>query len=414
MLCFSLCLTVCGVAVSAANNEYTDGFIYTSGAPIYFGYDSTKVNFFEGYFPASFSGGSDEKDQITDTVRNFRILGEPVSFPADTQCTILNSTPMYIEVLFSCPESLTLTLSNDDNDYCSVNGILYFSRTHDGSSPVSVNANPYNFKFLCDDTDVDCDDGQLSCGSYEVQHYFGFRYLFNRFSYQFTDESAGEITMILGSFFTGTMSFDLPVSDDDLLGSIYDSIVVNTGVLQEINGKLTAIQTSTTQISNDVSDMKGQLENESSFIWSAFGNKVSSTLESLFVPSQQDIEDVKTGFDELAKDKLGGAYTAMETVEDTVSDISMKLNNPSASEGIEFPGISVPLGGDVGTVTLAEAQTVTLPTEMTAILHPVAGTIISLVCGLGTFNVLKDMVECFLSGFSYAGYLHRNKGRSDE
>lgn len=152
--------------------------------------------------------------------------------------------------------------------------------------------------------------------------------------------------------YSGSVNY-IEIISDDL------SVVISNQ--EQIINIMDSMQVDLSSIESSVVDTNQQLQDESSSIWSAFGNKVSSTLESLFVPSQQDIEEVKTGFDELAKDKLGGAYTAMETVEDTVSDISMKLNNPSASEGIEFPGISVPLGGDVGTVTLADAQTVTLP-----------------------------------------------------
>lgn len=217
------------------------------------------------------------------------------------------------------------------------------------------------------------------------------------------------------------ISTNYTFSDPDYVEGIFNEVTVNTGILQEINGTLTDIKTSTTQISADISDIKDtvtdtseQLQNPSSNIWQAAGSAISSTIESLFVPSTEDIESVKQGFDDLAKDKLGGAYTAMETVDDTITQVNAKLNNPSAAEGIEFPGISVPLGGEVGTVTLAERQMVTLPTALTAVLHPLAGTIVSIICGLGTFNVLKDMVECFLSGYSFAEYLHRNKGGSDE
>lgn len=189
-----------------------------------------------------------------------------------------------------------------------------------------------------------------------------------------------------------------------------DRIEIN---IDNIETSIENIEEGVVNIQGTVTDMKEQLEDPDSSIWDAAGEKISSTLEDLFVPTPEDIGTVKDGFDQLSKDKLGGAYTAMETVEDTVRDVTKKLHNPNPNVAIEFPGISVPLGGDIGIVTLAEEQPVTLPTELTAILHPVAGTIFSIICGLGTFNVLKDMVECFLSGYSYAAYLHRNKGGSD-
>lgn len=193
------------------------------------------------------------------------------------------------------------------------------------------------------------------------------------------------------------------------------------GQLDGISQDVTVIKSATIQINDNVveikeelQDLTNQFEDPESNIWQAAGQAIKDSITSLFVPSQAEIEEVKQGFDDLAKDKLGGAYTAMETVDQTITQVNDKLNNPSAAEGVEFPGISVPLGGDVGTVTIAEPQMVTLPLQLTSILHPVAGTIISIVVGLGTFNTLKDMVECFLSGYSYSEFLHRSKVRDDE
>lgn len=235
----------------------------------------------------------------------------------------------------------------------------------------------------------------------------------------------------------GEFMFEINATGEGVekLPTVSDKIDIIEGQIDEVTGQLEEIHTTVVDIQegvgqiveqidhisgtvdnidSTVTDTSNQLKDPNSSIWQAAGSAISGVIEDLFVPSQEDITEVKQGFDELAKDKLGGAYTAMETVDDTIRDVTNKLNSPNPDVAIEFPGISVPLGGDVGTVVLAERQFVTLPTELTAILHPLAGTIFSIVCGLGTFNVLKDMVECFLSGFSYAGYLHRNRGGSDE
>ena len=116
----------------------------------------------------------------------------------------------------------------------------------------------------------------------------------------------------------------------------------------------------------------------------------------------------------MASEKLGGANQAVEIVNSGVQSVTNKLKNPGNSPGVEFPGISVPLGGDVGTVTLAASQTVTIPEEITSVLYPVAGVIIPIVCVIWTIRQCTDMVECFMSGMSYAEFLHRNSDQEDE
>ncbi len=192
--------------------------------------------------------------------------------------------------------------------------------------------------------------------------------------------------------------------------SINDNVVVNTGILQEINGTLTEIKTSTATIQNDVSEIKNGLQDSNSSIWGAFKDSVSG----LFVPSSADLEGVKNGFDQLAQEKLGGAYQTIELVDNGVQGVVNKLKNPGSSPGVEFPGISVPLGGDVGTVTLAASQTVTIPEQITSVLYPVAGVIIPIVCVIWTIRQCTDMVECFMSGMSYAEFLHRNSDKEDD
>lgn len=422
-VCFSVCLIVCVSPVLAANDEYTSGVIYpeSSLAIRYLtaGYD---LDILSGYFPATFS--SDDMYDPSQYKRNFSVAGDVLPHASGSYSfTVTTPSQFYIEVLYSVPASLTMDIAQWNTSFfpsiqcqfgvgvpTQATAFDKFVRAEDISLVVDSDLTPLSLK----------DSAILSffipTGSYNVTRYWGYRFYFNPLSIS----STNSVDLIPKLNWTESQLV-YTFSDPDYLGDIKDNVTVNTGVLQEINGTLKEIQTSTTQIQVDLSDIKDtvsdthdQLENPNSNIWQAAGSAISGAIESLFVPSEQDIANVKQGFDDLAQDKLGGAYTAMETVEDTITQVNDKLNNPSAAEGVEFPGIAVPLGGEVGTVVLAERQMVTLPMELTAILHPLGGTIISIIAGLGTFNVLKDMVECFLSGFSYAEYLHRNKGGSDE
>ena len=197
-----------------------------------------------------------------------------------------------------------------------------------------------------------------------------------------------------------------PATLDDILESI---TVIQTS-LDGLTQQVTEINVKTGVIQETVVDMKNQLEDSNSSIWGAFKESVSG----LFVPSSSDLESVKKGFDQLAQDKLGGAYQTVELVDNGVQSVVNKFKNPGSSPGVEFPGISVPLGGDVGTVTLAASQTVTIPEEITGVLYPVAGVIIPIVCVIWTIRQCTDMVECFMSGMSYAEFLHRNSDKEDD
>ena len=410
MLCCLLCLTVCAVPALAGNNQYTDGFLYWSNnanIQIYDGVDL--VNLLNGYFPATIS--ADGGETINDDYRNFVIRGRPfdVYTENDTQWAF-NS--MYVEVLFSVPAPLTVSVGgvasslqgsvmgylqlvglNSSGDYVYIGDTAYSSRidcVYD-SDYVSTSGGPTSFK--------------VTSGTYDVKRYFGYRYYFDSF-HETKSSRLPQWVLALSSNFNGKYVF----SDPDYVQGIYDEVTVNTGVLQEINGKLTEIQTSTTQIQSDVSDIKVGLQNSNSSIWGAFKDSVSG----LFVPSSSDLEGVKNGFDQLAQDKLGGAYQTVELVDNGVQSVVNKFKNPGSSPGVEFPGISVPLGGDVGTVTLAASQTVTIPEEITGVLYPVAGVIIPIVCVIWTIRQCTDMVECFMSGMSYAEFLHRNSDKEDD
>lgn len=196
--------------------------------------------------------------------------------------------------------------------------------------------------------------------------------------------------------------------------TVLDEILISVknieGDISSIKSSVTNIEQGVVNLNSTVTDMSTQLQDSNSGIWQSFKDSVSS----VFVPSSQDLESVKSGFDQLAQDKLGGAYQTVELVDNGVQSVVDKFKNPGSSPGVEFPGISVPLGGDVGTVTLAASQTVTIPEQITSVLYPVAGVIIPIVCVIWTIRQCADMVECFMSGMSYAEFLHRNSDEEDD
>ena len=408
-LCCLLCLTVCAVPALAGNEQYTDGFLYWSNNArinIFDGVDS--FNLLNGYFPATISG---DGQHIENDYRNFVIRGRPYDVSTESE-SLWTFNSIYVEVLFSVPAPLTVSVSGVVSSVQgSVMGYLQLVGVNSSGDYVYTGNNAYASRIDCIyDSDYVSTTGSspsftVTSGTYDVKRYFGYRYYFDSFR-EIKSEILPQWVLALSSNFNGNFVF----SDPDFVEGIFDEVTVNTGVLQEISGKLTEIQTSTTQIQNDVSEINDGLQDSNSSIWQSFKDSVSG----LFVPSSGELEGVKDGFDQLAQEKLGGAYQTVELVDNGVQSVVNKFKNPGSSPGVEFPGISVPLGGDVGTVTLAASQTVTIPEEITAVLYPVAGVIIPIVCVIWTIRQCTDMVECFMSGMSYAEFLHRNSDEEDD
>lgn len=408
MLCCLLCLTVCAVPVLAGNEQYTDGYFYWENT----GYvkasiGSQTVNLLNGYFPATVSV-TDGKP-VDNHERDFIVSGKFYKFSSFSQPRF-DIPNMYVEVLFPVPAPLTVTLSpNQGNSQINVFGRLGAMWNNSTTSSLTI-VKASNIFSVYDSQYIECTKGSSDvfyapAGNYDVNRYFGFKYVFPATSYTAPVSNDSWGLQVVSEMF-GNYSF----TDPDYVAGIYDEVQVNTGILQEINGTLTDIKTSTATIQNDVSEIKDGLQDSNSSIWGAFKDSVSG----LFVPSADELAGVKDGFDQLAQDKLGGAYQTVELVDDGVRSVVDKFKNPGSSPGVEFPGISVPLGGDTGTVTLAVSQTVTIPEQITSVLYPVAGVIIPIVCVIWTIRQCTDMVECFMSGMSYAEFLHRNSDGEDD
>lgn len=412
MLCCLLCLTVCVVPALAGNEQYPDGFFYWGpGAYVNVTANGQTVDMLSGHFPASIS--EEDISTVDSNFRSYLVKGTWVDFGSASGPRIAYPE-MYVEVLFPVPAPLTVTVAGVSSSHIpTMYGYLEMggSSSSDGSGGSVFMSRPavsmdcvYDSQYVSANK-VSSSQFQLTTGDYAIKRYFGYRFYFNAYDVSWANSNRSFCLDVRWDF-NGTYSF----SEPNYLQSINDNVIVNTGVLQEINGTLTDIKTSTVKIENDVSQIKDGLQDSNSSIWQSFKDSVSG----LLVPSSADLEGVKGGFDQLAQDKLGGAYDAVDMVSETVQYASDLFKTGVSSPGVEFPGISVPLGGDIGTVTLAASQTVTIPEKITNVLYPVAGVIIPIVCVIWTIRQCTDMVECFMSGMSYAEFLHRNSDEEDE
>lgn len=178
----------------------------------------------------------------------------------------------------------------------------------------------------------------------------------------------------------------------------------------EISTTVKNIENGVIDINSNLVDMKQQLSDSKSSIWSAGAAAIGEKITELFVPPTDSLTTATEQLKDTVKDKLGGAYDAVDAVTAAGGQLKDKLNSPSAAESITFPGISLPAAGSVEAITILPSMEVSLPPKLTAVLQPVAGSIVCILVGLYTFSSLKDMVVCFMSSMSYAQYVHRNKG----
>lgn len=395
-----LCLTVCAAPVLAADySSSLEGFVYpASNAEVLYTSGNINVDLLKGFFPATFTAYEDGTTPV-------RVIQGSIAPWNSNPCTLVLPTDTYIEVLFPVDVYSTVTVTPDSNTSSGI-GDAKLALAY-GTGVSSFGFTSYNVQFCVDGNYTSLiQNGTDWFGlpdSFGVNRYWGFRYYFH------SGTKSGNIAPDRYTLNLRMPDYNKYAFVEDVQRGIYEEVVVNSGVLQEINGKLTAIQTSTTAIQQDVSEIKDGLQDSNSSIWGAF----KDSLSGLFVPSADDLTGVKDGFDQLAQDKLGGAYQTVDMVSGGLQSVSDKFKNPGSSPGVEFPGISVPLGGDVGTVTLAASQTVTIPEKMTEVLYPVAGIIIPIVCTIWTVRLGLDMVNCFMSGMSYGDFLHRHTDEED-
>lgn len=412
MLCCLLCLTVCVVPALAGNEQYPDGFFYWGpGAYVNVTSNGQTVDMLSGHFPASIS--EEDISTVDSNYRSYIVKGTWVDFGRSAGPRI-TYPEMYVEVLFPVPAPLTVSVAGVSSShiptmyaYLEMNG----SSSADGSGGSAFMSKPaasmdcvYDNQYVPANK-VSSTQFQITTGNYEIKRYFGYRFYFNAYDVSWSNSNRSFCLDVRWDF-NGKYAF----SEPNYLQSINDNVIVNTGILQEINGNLTDIKTSTVQIQNDVTQIKDGLQDSTSSIWGAFKDSVSG----LFVPSSTDLEGVKNGFDQLAQDKLGGAYQSVDLVKDGVSQVRDKINNPTPDYSVEFPGIEVPLGETYGTVRLIGRQDVTIPQKMRDVLYPIAGIIIPIVCTTWTVRLGIDMVNCFMSGLSYAEFLHRFTDEEDD
>ena len=141
----------------------------------------------------------------------------------------------------------------------------------------------------------------------------------------------------------------------------------------------------------------------------AIASALGELLQSLFVPSQSDLTGIVSQYQTLFEDRLGFIWQAGDWVVDFGSTVLSALQSGD-DYTFQFPGLSVPLGGQ--TYTILSPTTVSMDNAFMDWARPVAGTAVGFICVVAFVNMCSDMVDAVVSGASYFEFLKRG-GRHD-
>ena len=200
-------------------------------------------------------------------------------------------------------------------------------------------------------------------------------------------------------------------------GDVIESIDVNTGLLQEINGELNEVNTQLTELNGTMSDIKDtvtdtseQLQNPNSNIWQAAGEKISETVTGLFVPTEAELDAKKQELEQKLNDKLGTLAEVRVGGEQLVDTVVSGFNGGGRSYQFEFPGISVPMNGEE--YVILSPQTFSFENnKVITVFQDALSVVIAGICFFSLIHICEDAIYCIISGVSYWGFIRSRHDR---
>lgn len=121
----------------------------------------------------------------------------------------------------------------------------------------------------------------------------------------------------------------------------------------------------------------------------------------LFVPTEEQFQQLKSDYDTLLEDKFGLGYQAIELVDTLFTSIHDSFTSSEPYQ-FTFPSISLPFNGS--TLVILEETPVSLDNAVMDVLRPVAGTAVIILCVLAFINTAKKFLEFVVSGKSLADF----------
>lgn len=173
--------------------------------------------------------------------------------------------------------------------------------------------------------------------------------------------------------------------------------------VEDIKLSVENIEEGVVNIEGTVTDMKEQLEDSSSPIWNAAGEKIADTIKEVFVPPEEELQTEKQELENLLNDKLGDAKVLLDQGETLVTDIRDIIGNVDSGTSVHFPGISLPMNGQ--TYVIIPEQNVKLNNAAFLIFQDALGMGITVLCWWSILHICEDLLYCLISGVSYWGFI---------
>ena len=379
------------------------GFFYPSAVnPFYFNTGTSIEYPLNGDFSATFTNDS----STSSGVWTFR--SDLLTYPATSFVVVQDS---YFEILFNVKEPYKIDVDGIDNTgYFG----FFYELTSGGSSSWSSNLKSVQFIYDGNRSDLSA----LSSGKFEsptedfnVYRYFGYRFVF--------DSLSKSLSLSANQYYFNIRFFDNAVFNTVFWenGDVIESIDVNTGLLQEINGELNEVNTQLTELNGTMSDIKDtvtdtseQLQNPNSNIWQAAGEKISETVTGLFVPTEAELDAKKQELEQKLNDKLGTLAEVRVGGEQLVDTVVSGFNGGGRSYQFEFPGISVPMNGEE--YVILSPQTFSFENnKVITVFQDALSVVIAGICFFSLIHICEDAIYCIISGVSYWGFIRSRHDR---
>lgn len=180
----------------------------------------------------------------------------------------------------------------------------------------------------------------------------------------------------------------------------------NTGILSGIASVLSGLIQLVQGIYNAVTDIPSLIQNIISAITSLPGLIVDG-IKNLFIPSQQDLETLKTNYETMLEEKLGFVWQVGDWLT-SFANTMISAFTGGTSYTFEFPGISFSMNGE--THEIVPAQTVSLENAFMSVMRPVLGTAVSFICIIAFIRLGEHMLTAVVSGASYFEFLKGDGG----
>lgn len=187
-------------------------------------------------------------------------------------------------------------------------------------------------------------------------------------------------------------------SDPDYSGQL-DGIQQGIGDIQDsvynVGSKVDDIQDTLTETKQEITSLPGKI-----------ASAIIDGIKSLFVPSEEDLTEIKDKYESMLSEKLGFIWQAFDLLTTFVGDLQTNLESGEAYE-FNFPGVSVPINGEE--FVFVPETPVSLENELMDVLRPVLGTIVSAVAVMAFVNMGHDYVLAIISGVSAFQFENRRK-----